>query len=65
MTGDGRLRDYAERAIGYTIRSQDRQTGGWRYQPADSGDMSQFGWRYWHCVVLSSLVSSCQVTLAT
>lgn len=45
MTGDGRLRDYAERAIGYTIRSQDRQTGGWRYQPADSGDMSQFGWQ--------------------
>jgi len=45
LTADNRLRDYAERAIGYTIRSQDSRTGGWRYQPADAGDMSQFGWQ--------------------
>ena len=45
LTGDKRLRGFAERAIGFTIRSQDKQTGGWRYQPADAGDMSQFGWQ--------------------
>ena len=45
LTGDSRLRDYAERAVGFTIRSQDSRTGGWRYQPADAGDMSQFGWQ--------------------
>ncbi len=45
LTGDNRLRDYAEKAVGYTIRSQDLQSGGWRYQPADAGDMSQFGWQ--------------------
>ena len=45
LTADNRLRDYAERAVGYTIRSQDSRTGGWRYQPADAGDMSQFGWQ--------------------
>lgn len=45
LTGDRRLRDYAERAIAFTIRSQDLHTGGWRYQPADAGDMSQFGWQ--------------------
>lgn len=45
MTGDQRLGEYAERAVGFTIRSQDPKTGGWRYQPADAGDMSQFGWQ--------------------
>jgi hypothetical protein len=45
MTGDQRMRAYVERAIQYTISSQDRGTGGWRYQPADQGDMSQFGWQ--------------------
>ena len=45
LTGDNRLREYAEKAVGFTIRSQDPQTGGWRYQPADAGDMSQFGWQ--------------------
>ena len=45
MTGDHRMRAYVERAVHYTINSQDRGTGGWRYQPADQGDMSQFGWQ--------------------
>jgi len=45
LTGDRRLRNYAERAVGFTIRSQDSHTGGWRYQPSDAGDMSQFGWQ--------------------
>lgn len=45
MTGDHRMRAYVERAVHYTINSQNRGTGGWRYQPADQGDMSQFGWQ--------------------
>ena len=45
MTGDQRMRAYVERAVQYTIDAQDRGTGGWRYQPADQGDMSQFGWQ--------------------
>ncbi|MCA9121680.1 MAG: hypothetical protein H6822_36200 [Planctomycetaceae bacterium] len=45
MTGDHRMRTYVERAVQYTIKAQDSGTGGWRYQPADQGDMSQFGWQ--------------------
>jgi len=45
MTGDHRMHGSAERAVQYTIDSQDPETGGWRYQPADRGDMSQFGWQ--------------------
>jgi hypothetical protein len=44
MTGDARLRPYVERAIQYTVRSQ-HAAGGWRYQPGDEGDTSQFGWQ--------------------
>ena len=46
MTGDPQLRPYVERAVRYTVDSQDPTTGGWRYQPGDrDGDMSQFGWQ--------------------
>lgn len=45
MTGDERLRPYAQRAVHYTLRSQHRVTGGWRYHPGDHGDTSQFGWQ--------------------
>jgi len=45
MTGDHRLRPYVERAVQYTIHSQHPTTGGWRYQPHDQGDTSQFGWQ--------------------
>jgi hypothetical protein len=45
MTGDVRIRPYVERGVQYTINSQHPTTGGWRYQPADDGDMSQFGWQ--------------------
>lgn len=45
LTGDARMRPYAQRAIDYTISSQDKLSGGWRYQPQDTGDMSQCGWQ--------------------
>lgn len=45
MTGDPRLVPGVERALAYTKLSQHPQTGGWRYLPRESGDMSQFGWQ--------------------
>jgi hypothetical protein len=45
ITGDARLEPYVQRAIGYTLRAQHPTDGGWRYQPGDAGDMSQFGWQ--------------------
>jgi hypothetical protein len=45
MTGDERLRLPVQQAVAYTVAAQSRQDGGWRYQPGESGDMSQFGWQ--------------------
>lgn len=45
MSGDAKLRPFVERAIGYTLRAQNRATGGWRYRPYDQGDTSQLGWQ--------------------
>ena len=33
-----------EEDVDFCVRAQNRRDGGWRYQPGDSGDMSQFGW---------------------
>lgn len=45
MTGDKRLLPVVQRGVDYSIMAQNRRDGGWRYQPGDSGDMSQFGWQ--------------------
>jgi len=45
MTGDQILHRAVKDAIGYTVNSQNPYNGGWRYQPSDAGDMSQFGWQ--------------------
>lgn len=45
MTHDPRLAEPVRKAIGYTLRAQNRSTGGWRYQPGDLGDTSQLGWQ--------------------
>lgn len=45
MTGDNRLRPFVERAVRYTVTTQHSASGGWRYQPAEQGDLSQFGWQ--------------------
>lgn len=45
MTLDERLLDPVRRAMGYTLRAQNRSTGGWRYRPGDTGDTSQLGWQ--------------------
>jgi hypothetical protein len=44
LTGDRRLEPGLKRAVQYSINSQ-HSTGGWRYRPGDTGDMSQFGWQ--------------------
>ena len=45
MTGDHRLRQAVNLGVDFTAKAQNRDNGGWRYQPGDSGDMSQFGWK--------------------
>ena len=44
MTGDQRLLPAVQRGVDYCVKAQNRDDGGWRYQPGDGGDMSQFGW---------------------
>jgi hypothetical protein len=44
LSGDDRLLPGLKAALNYTIQSQ-HAAGGWRYQPHDEGDMSQFGWQ--------------------
>ncbi|HEV3418448.1 MAG TPA: hypothetical protein VG056_16610 [Pirellulales bacterium] len=45
MTHDHRLEKPLRAAIGYTLAAQHPVTGGWRYQPHETGDTSQLGWQ--------------------
>lgn len=45
VTGDKRLVESVRAGVGYSTRAQNATDGGWRYQPGDRGDMSQFGWQ--------------------
>ncbi|MFP6751388.1 MAG: hypothetical protein VB855_06915 [Pirellulaceae bacterium] len=45
LTGDPRILPFLERGLEFSIATQDPVGGGWRYQPGDPGDMSQFGWQ--------------------
>jgi hypothetical protein len=47
MTGDESLREPAQRAIDYLVRTQSVRRGGWRYVPdrwSDQSDVSVTGW---------------------
>lgn len=44
-TGDNRLLNAVQKGVDFSIAAQNSVDGGWRYQPGDSGDMSQFGWQ--------------------
>jgi hypothetical protein len=44
MTGDQRLREPAQKAIDYLVRTQHPQFGGWRYSPGVGTDTSVTGW---------------------
>jgi hypothetical protein len=45
MTADQRLQTAVRSAVRYTVRAQDRASGGWRYQTGEPGDTSQLGWQ--------------------
>ncbi|MFI4875277.1 MAG: prenyltransferase/squalene oxidase repeat-containing protein [Blastopirellula sp. JB062] len=45
MTRDERIRPALDAALRYSFAAQHQTSGGWRYQPGDLGDMSQFGWQ--------------------
>ncbi|MEM7457637.1 MAG: prenyltransferase/squalene oxidase repeat-containing protein, partial [Planctomycetota bacterium] len=45
LTGDQRLLPAVQIGVDYLVRAQNTFDGGWRYQPGDRGDMSQFGWQ--------------------
>ncbi len=45
MTGDKRLEKPLRAALAYTLSAQHPTTGGWRYQPQETGDTSQLGWQ--------------------
>jgi hypothetical protein len=45
LSGDKRLEPAVRAAIDYTVRAQHPASGSWRYQPLESGDMSQLGWQ--------------------
>lgn len=44
MSGDGRLKEPAQRAIDWLAAAQHPQSGGWRYGPGQFGDTSVYGW---------------------
>lgn len=44
ISRDARLKPAVERAVAFSVAAQ-HSGGGWRYQPGDVGDMSQFGWQ--------------------
>ena len=44
-TGDNRLLVAVQKGVDFSVAAQNTSDGGWRYQPGDSGDMSQFGWQ--------------------
>src|SRR5262249_19253664 len=45
MTGDARLREPVERAIGFIASARNKRAGGWRYEPDMAGDTSVLGWQ--------------------
>ena len=45
ITGDNRLLNAVQKGVDFSVTAQNSSDGGWRYQPGDSGDMSQFGWQ--------------------
>lgn len=45
LTHDEKLREPAQLAVNFIVRSQDSQGGGWRYSPGAPGDTSVVGWQ--------------------
>jgi hypothetical protein len=45
MTHDEHVGLAARKAVAFIERAQNQSTGGWRYEPGDTGDTSVFGWQ--------------------
>jgi hypothetical protein len=45
MTQDRELREPAQKAVDFILKSQDPDRGGWRYRPRDGSDTSVTGWQ--------------------
>ncbi len=45
LTKDPGLRDLAQEAIDFIVYAQDRNGGGWRYEPGEPGDTTVTGWQ--------------------
>lgn len=46
LTKDKRLHNAATNTVAFLIAAQDKNSGGWRYQPRSGSDTSVFGWEY-------------------
>jgi hypothetical protein len=44
MTQDPEIRDAAQKALDFIVKSQEKQHGGWRYSPNYGSDTSVTGW---------------------
>jgi hypothetical protein len=44
LTGDDRIKPFAEKAVSWLVRAQQPELGGWRYAPRVDSDTSVFGW---------------------
>ena len=45
LSREERLKEPCQRAIGFIVRGQNKQDGGWRYYPGMPGDTSVLGWQ--------------------
>jgi len=45
LTKDAKLLASITNAVGFIVRAQNKNTGGWRYKPGEGGDTSVFGWQ--------------------
>jgi hypothetical protein len=60
LTGDASIRLAAQNGANFIINAQNKATGGWRYNPSDSGDTSVVGWQI--AALLSANLAGLQVS---
>jgi hypothetical protein len=45
MTGDHEIKGFAQSVLDFIVYAQDKNGGGWRYEPGAPGDMTVTGWQ--------------------
>jgi hypothetical protein len=45
MSGDQQLKGFAQSVLDFIVYAQDKNGGGWRYEPGAPGDMTVTGWQ--------------------